>query len=371
MHPQERAAGLQPALGGLPAETPKKHVHFIFGAHPREGVVGPRRRSSMASWLHSPAKAITWVVAIAFLAFAALQFVRPALNRPPIIADLQASPEVKEILKTSCYNCHSNETKLSWFDEPVPAYWLVVKDVNEARKYVNFSEIGNLPLGQQKAILYEAVFQIERGAMPLPPYQRLHPSSAVTPEQLLVLKKYLSPAPSHEPSTPAEIAAAAAQYEKWIQQGSAAPPPVSAEPNGFAFLPDYKNWKAVSSTERFDNSTIRQVLGNDVAVKAIAENHINPWPDGAAFAKVAWLEQTDDQGVVRPGQFFQVEFMLRDAKKYARTLGWGWGRWRGLELKPYGKDAAFLEECVRCHRPLRDTNYVFTEPIRNQQGSSQ
>jgi hypothetical protein len=141
---------------------------------------------------------------------------------------------------------------------------------------------------------------------------------------------------------------------------------VPPAPNGIAFLPDYKNWKAISSTERFDNRTVRQILGNDIAVRAIAENHINPWPDGAAFAKVAWFEQADEKGLVRPGAFFQVEFMIRDAKKYAGTLGWGWARWRGAELAPYGKDASFTNECVGCHSPLAGTNYVFTMPIRGQ-----
>ena len=138
-------------------------------------------------------------------------------------------------------------------------------------------------------------------------------------------------------------------------------------PNGIAFPSDYKNWKPISSTERFDNNTIRQILGNDIAIKAIAENKINPWPDGATFAKIAWIEQTGADGVIRPGAFFQVEFMIRDSQKYANTLGWGWARWRGADLKPYGKDANFVDECVGCHRPLSDTNYVFTEPIRGQQ----
>jgi Haem-binding domain/Cytochrome P460 len=316
-------------------------------------------------------KKLTWLLASIGIVFVAIQFIRPELTHPPATADLAAPAEVKQILKNSCYNCHSNETKLSWFDEPVPAYWLVAMDITRARKRLNFSEIGKLPPGQQKAALYEAVFQIERGEMPLPQYMRLHPNSAVTPEQLAILKKYLTPPAINEPSAPAEITAADTQYEKWIQQGSTAQLTVSAAPDGFAFLPDYKNWKAISSTERFDNRTIRQILGNDVAVKAIAENHINPWPDGAAFAKVAWFEETDDKGVIRPGQFFQVEFMLRDARKYAATLGWGWGRWRGSELKPYGKDAGFASECVGCHSPLRDTNYVFSEPIRGQAGGAQ
>jgi hypothetical protein len=210
---------------------------------------------------------------------------------------------------------------------------------------------------------YEGVFQVSHGAMPLPLYQRLHPGSAVTPEQLAVLKHYLQSATPDGPATPAAIAAAGAQYDKWIETGDATQS-VSPAPNGCAFLPEYKNWKAISSTDRFDNGTIRVVLGNEAAVQAIAENHTNPWPDGTAFAKVAWLQQPDEKGFVRTGTFFQVEFMVRDRRKDAETLGWGWGRWRGADLRPYGKDASFARECVGCHRPLKDTDHVFTEPIR-------
>jgi hypothetical protein len=296
-----------------------------------------------------------------------LQLARPplisGLANPPVAAELSAPPQVRQILRTSCYNCHSNETRLSWFDWPVPAYWLVVKDVREGRSHLNFSEVGSLPPAQQNGFLFESVSQIELGAMPLPDYKLAHPDSAITPQQLNILKEYLASLESSAPAAPHDIAAADAQYTDWIRRPNFTPD-VSPAPNGIAFLPDYKNWQAISSTVRADNNTLRQILGNDVAVKAIADNHINPWPDGAAFAKIAWYQEPDDKGFVRAGAFFQVEFMIRDSKKYARTLGWGWARWRGADLKPYGKDADFARECVGCHRPLRDSNYVFTEPIR-------
>jgi hypothetical protein len=295
-----------------------------------------------------------------------IQFIRPELTYQPVTADLQAPPQVKQIFKTSCYDCHSNETTLSWFDKPVPAYWIVARDVKEGRKHLNFSEIGKLPASQQQGILFEAVSQIQLGAMPLPAYKRLHPGSMITSEQLAILKHYLNPAKPQRAATVTEINAADAQYDKWIQSDSVMSSVVPA-PNGIAFLPEYKNWKTISSTERFDNHTLRQIHGNNVAVKAIAENRINPWPDGTAFAKIAWLQQTDEKGFVRSGAFFQVEFMIRDSKKYAGTLGWGWARWRGADLKPYGKDKDFTNECVGCHNPLADTNYVFTTPIGSQQ----
>lgn len=307
-------------------------------------------------------RAVGWIGAPLCLGFVGIQFIRPALTNPPVTAELQAPREVKEILRNSCYSCHSNETRLPWFDRVVPAFWLVSSDVREARRHLNFSEIGKLPAAQQKGFLFEAVNQIQMGAMPLPSYLKVHPGAAVTPEQLAVLRNYLVP-PSTAAAPVADTSAADEQYGTWVKSSEEAPN-VHPEPNGVAFLPDYKNWKAISSTERYDNHTMRVILGNDVAVKAIADGHINPWPDGTAFAKVAWLQQPDDKGVVHTGAFAQVELMIRDGKKYADTAGWGWGRWRGTDLKPYGKDAAFTNECVSCHTPVRRNDYVYTMPIK-------
>ncbi len=111
---------------------------------------------------------------------------------------------------------------------------------------------------------------------------------------------------------------------------------------------------------------MRVILGNDVAVKAIEDHQINPWPDGTIFAKVTWYQQPDETGFVRTGAFKQVELMIRDGHKYRSTKGWGWGRWLGTDFKPYGKTPAFAEECVSCHEPLRTNDYVYTIPIPRQ-----
>jgi len=327
----------------------------------------------MTSASRSGFRALLWIVVVLGVGFACIQFIRPELTNPPVTAELQAPPEVKQVLRNSCYNCHSNETKLPWFDKVVPAYWVVTSDVKEARKHVNFSEIGALPTAQQKGILFEAVNQIQLGAMPLPAYQHVHPGAAVTPEALAVLRNYLT-APGDASSSAAAAAkavadasAADAEYGKWVH-ASTVSLDVKPEFNGVEFIPDYKNWKVISSTDRFDNKTMREILGNDVAIRAIAENHINPWPDGTAFAKVAWAQsQPNEQGVVKTGAFIQVELMIKDAKKYSSTVGWGFGRWRGTDLKPYGKDAAFQNECTGCHAPMAKNDFVYTMPIGGQQ----
>jgi quercetin dioxygenase-like cupin family protein len=277
---------------------------------------------------------------------------------PPVVADLPAPPAVAQILRNSCYNCHSNETKLAWFDQVAPAYWLVASDVKKARSHLNFSELGNAPKAQQVAFLFEAVTQIQFGAMPLPSYRLAHPESRVTPEQLAILKSYLESTGSHKVADAQAIAAANEQFAKWA--GS----PVSTatvQPalDGIEFPADYKNWKAISATDREDNGSLRAVLGNDVAIKAVQEGQTNPWPDGA---KVAWHQLIGTDGTIRPGPFYQVEFMIKDSHTYAGTKGWGWARWLGTDLHPYGVSNSFTDSCVSCHLPMRGNDFVYTVP---------
>jgi hypothetical protein len=327
----------------------------------------------MSASFRSRLRACTLLAIAGAVVFLGMQCIRPELTNPPVVADIQAPAPVKQILRNSCYNCHSNETRFVWFDKIAPAYWFVADDVKLAREHMNFSEFGQMPGPRQKAFLYEAVNQIQLGAMPLWSYKIAHPGSIVTAEELAVLKDYLHPREENEPATPEQIAAADSEYQKWISS-NAAPAPAEAAPapapNGLAFFPDYKDWKPISSTDRFDNNTMRVVLGNDVAVRAIAENRIHPWPDGAAFAKVAWKQLPNDQGIVRTGEFLQVEFMTKDAHSYASTQGWGFGRWRGMSLTPYGRDSAFTVECTSCHAPMRDNDFVYTMPIKDSPAAS-
>lgn len=309
---------------------------------------------------------LAYLIIVAFLGFAAIQFVRPSLQNPPVTAELQAPPEVKRVLRNSCYDCHSNETRLPWFDRIAPAYWLAAHDVNEARAHLNFSEIGKLPAAKQKAMLYEAVNQVQLGAMPLPRYTLIHPHAQIAAEDLDILKNYLHLSTPADPLNEAAKTASDAQYNRWIHLSGAA---LTVQPalNGIQYFPGYRDWKVVSTTDRFDNHTHRIIFGNDVAVRAIANHQINPWPDGTVFAKTAWTQQTEPDGTVRAGSFLQVEFMVKDSRKYASTGGWGYARWLGTDLKPYGKDASFTGECVGCHNPVRKNDYVYTFPLAGQQ----
>ena len=294
--------------------------------------------------------------------FALMQFVRPGIPSRPATAEVQPPPAVKRILEKDCYSCHSDQRRLSWFDQIVPGYWLVRHDILTAREHLNFSTLGAKPAAAQKAEFYEAVNMIQLGAMPLPAFVKLHPEATVTPEDLATLKTYLSP------WTPALTYSIGVPQSNDATKTSGVPSLVSLasvqqEFNGFPFDPDFENWKSISTIDRGDNNTFRFILGNDIAIKAAQSGNISPWPDGTRFAKIAWLQQLGTDGLVHPSKFVQVELMLKDAHRYKNTEGWGWGRWRGPNLKPCGEDARFVNECTGCHQPVRGNDYVYTLPI--------
>jgi hypothetical protein len=286
--------------------------------------------------------------------FAILQLVRPGIPFQAATAELQAPPEIRNILEKDCYSCHSDQGRLAWFDQIVPGYWLVRYDILAARERLNFSTLGSKPAAVQKAALYEGANMIALGSMPLPRFLSLHPEAKVTPQELASLKAYLAP------WTPPLQAGTAAASE--VPAGT----PLSTvrpELDGFPFDPTFEGWKPISATDRGDNNSFRFVLANEVALKAAQSGNIRPWPDGSRFAKIAWQQEAGGDGLVQPGKFIQVELMVKDAQRYKDTDGWGWGRWRGPDLKPYGEDSHFVDECTGCHQPVRGNDYVYTLPI--------
>src|SRR5437868_13257121 len=101
-------------------------------------------------------KLLKWTVIVGVILFAALQFTNPARTNPPvdpaqtIEAHTQMTPQVAAILDRSCNDCHSNKTRWPWYSHVAPVSWLVVDDVNEARRAMNFSEWGRLDPDRQR-----------------------------------------------------------------------------------------------------------------------------------------------------------------------------------------------------------------------------
>ena len=80
---------------------------------------------------------------------------------------------------------------------------------------------------------------------------------------------------------------------------------------------------------------LRAVLGNDVAIKAYREGKL-PFPDGTIIARLAWRHVPSEENnkvFGRPQSFVagsptNVQFMVKDSKKYASTGGWGFAQFK-------------------------------------------
>jgi hypothetical protein len=129
--------------------------------------------------------------------------------------------------------------------------------------------------------------------------------------------------------------------------------------------PGYRDWKLISVAHEEGNlHSFAAMLGNDVAIKDFRDGKL-PYSDGAIIAAlhyghVASAENDkvfgDPQSFV-PGPQTNVQFMIKDSKKYASTGGWGYGHFN--KDGTTGTDAQ-LKTCFPCHaKASRD--FVFTQ----------
>ncbi len=119
-----------------------------------------------------------------------IQVVRPDQTNPPVTGDIEAPPEVMSLLKRSCYDCHSFETRWPWYAQVVPVSWLVTKDVNDGRKHLNFSVWQGYEEGRKLKKFKEIAEEVADGEMPLDIYLPLHPEAKLTPAETTLLVEW-------------------------------------------------------------------------------------------------------------------------------------------------------------------------------------
>jgi hypothetical protein len=133
---------------------------------------------------------------------------------------------------------------------------------------------------------------------------------------------------------------------------------------GIKIPPGYRDWKLVSVAHEEGNlNDIRAVLGNDVAIKAYRDGKM-PYPDGTIIARLAWnyVPSEENNKVFGRSQSFvagaatNLQFMVKDSRKYAATGGWGFAQF--TDGKP--ADEALLKTCFPCHEPIKARDFVFT-----------
>ena len=146
-------------------------------------------------------------------------------------------------------------------------------------------------------------------------------------------------------------------------------------PNGLAFaeFEGYEGWQVISLSH--SEKLLAAIVGNPAmidAYKAGIPDNGKPFPDGAKMAKIHWkpatMEDAPGQPTV-PGTLHDVDFMVKDSKRFADSGGWGYGVFvydaatdtfaPGDETgtPPQSHDA----KCgFACHTIVQAKDYVFT-----------
>lgn len=134
------------------------------------GVGGVGRARARRRGLAAGAGALA-VVAVA------IQFVPVDRSGPPARHEVDAPPEVVNVLRAACYDCHSAATRWPWYARIAPVSWLIADHVREGRRELDFSDWPVIDFTAQDELLREVAREVEKGSMPPSSYRLAHPQA--------------------------------------------------------------------------------------------------------------------------------------------------------------------------------------------------
>lgn len=131
---------------------------------------------------------------VALAALVGIQFVPAKRNQFDIvpasdfIASYKPPKEVESILRTSCYDCHSNNTEYPWYNKIQPVAMFLEDHIKHGKEEFNFNEFGDYSNRRKVSKLKSFIRQVEQDEMPLDSYTLIHRNAKVSnAEKELVL----------------------------------------------------------------------------------------------------------------------------------------------------------------------------------------
>ena len=128
------------------------------------------------------------------IAFVFIQFIQPVRNLSNEISSgditkaINVPDSVKGVLRTACYDCHSNNTYYPWYSRVQPFGWLLAKHIRDGKAELNFDEFGAYSLRRRISKMNGIKNSVEDGTMPLRPYKLFHSNARLsTNEKALII----------------------------------------------------------------------------------------------------------------------------------------------------------------------------------------
>lgn len=126
-------------------------------------------------------------------AFIAIQFIQPARNESgqvlatDIIKSLGVPDKILGILKNSCYDCHSNNSRYPWYVHIQPMGWIMARHIKNGKENLNFSDFGSYSRRKQANKLRAIASSIKEGSMPILSYTYMHTDAKLSPDEKDIL----------------------------------------------------------------------------------------------------------------------------------------------------------------------------------------
>src|SRR5680860_226504 len=143
-------------------------------------------------------KVLKIIAIILLLTFVGIQFIPTTRNQSDIVlsTDLMETYNVPEqvevIFKTSCYDCHSNNTIYPWYNKIQPVSWFLESHINEAKAELNFNEFGSYSERKQKSKFKSILSQVKDGEMPLASYTLIHREAKLSENEKKALEDWIN-----------------------------------------------------------------------------------------------------------------------------------------------------------------------------------
>jgi len=136
------------------------------------------------------------VLIVLLIALIIIQFIRPKKNISEGIAVNDISSkyaipnDVNDILKVSCYDCHSNNTVYPWYWNIQPVMWFMNGHVEEGKRHLNFSIFTTYAIARQYKIFDNINKEVKSGDMPLSSYTLIHRDAIISDAQKTTIQNW-------------------------------------------------------------------------------------------------------------------------------------------------------------------------------------
>jgi len=140
-------------------------------------------------------KIIAWILLIAFVG---IQFIPTERNQSDVVPKtdfllVNNTPQnLATLLKTSCYDCHSNNTEYPWYNKIQPTSWYLEDHIRHGKGEFNFNLWDELSDRRKSSKLKSIISQIENDEMPLESYTWIHRDAIFSESEKETLISYMT-----------------------------------------------------------------------------------------------------------------------------------------------------------------------------------